>query len=121
MFNIGVAYKENVDDVMDVLQEIAQELRRDPEFAEDILEPLGMFGLDEFADSAVIIKCRIKTKPIKQWRIGHEMNRRIKKTFDAKGIEIPFPHQTIYWGKPKQGKPAPLYVAGLQPVQPVAR
>lgn len=117
VFNIGVAYRENVDEVMEVLQEIAAELRRDPQFTEDILEPLEMLGVDEFADSAVIIKCRIKTKPIKQWRIGREMNRRIKKTFDAKGIEIPFPHQTIYWGEPKQGEPAPLYVAGLQKLQ----
>ena len=72
-----------------------------------------MLGVDKFADSAVIIKSRIKTVPLKQWRVGREMNRRIKQTFDAKGIEIPFPHQTIYWGEPKQGKPAPLYVAGL--------
>jgi len=117
VFDIGVAYRENVDEVMEVLQEIAAELRRDPQFTEDILEPLDMLGVDEFADSAIIIKCRIKTKPIKQWRIGREMNRRIKNTFDAKGIEIPFPHQTIYWGEPKHGKPAPLFVAGLQQPQ----
>ncbi len=117
LFDIGVAYRENVDEVMEVLQVIAEEIRRDPQFADDILEPLEMLGVDQFADSAVIIKCRIKTQPIKQWRVGREMNRRIKKTFDAKGIEIPFPHRTIYWGEPKQGKPAPLYVAGLQQAQ----
>lgn len=111
LFNVGVAYREDVDEVMAVLREIAEDLRRDPKFNADILEPLEMMGVDQFADSAVIIKCRIKTKPIQQWRIGREMNRRIKKTFDAKGIEIPFPHQTIYWGEPKHGKPAPLYVA----------
>lgn len=113
LFEIGVAYRENVDEVMTVLQDIAEELRRDPLFADDILAPLDMLGVDKFADSAVIIKSRIKTVPLKQWRVGREMNRRIKQTFDAKGIEIPFPHQTIYWGEPKQGKPAPLYVAGL--------
>lgn len=114
LFNVGVAYREDVDEVMGVLREIAEEVRRDPQFADDILEPLEMLGVDQFADSAVVIKCRIKTQPIKQWRVGREMNRRIKKTFDAKGIEIPFPHQTIYWGEPKQGTPPPLYVAGLQ-------
>ncbi|MDP2381456.1 MAG: mechanosensitive ion channel family protein [Nitrospirota bacterium] len=113
LFEIGVAYRENVDEVMTVLQDIAEELRRDPLFADDILAPLDMLGVDKFADSAVIIKSRIKTVPLKQWRVGREMNRRIKQTFDAKGIEIPFPHQTVYWGEPKQGKPAPLYVAGL--------
>jgi small conductance mechanosensitive channel len=114
LFDVGVAYREDVDEVMGILQEIAEELRRDPQFADDILEPLEMLGVDQFADSAVIIKCRIKTQPIKQWRVGREMNRRIKKTFDAKGIEIPFPHQTIYWGEPKKGMPPPLYTAQWQ-------
>lgn len=120
LFNIGVAYREDVDEVMGVLHEIAEELRSDLRFKDDILEPLEMLGVDQFADSAVIIKCRIKTQPIKQWRVGREMNRRIKKTFDARGIEIPFPHQTIYWGEPKQGTPPPLYVAGLQQAQPAS-
>ncbi len=110
LFDIGVAYREDVDEVMAVLKEVAADLQADPEFASDILEPLEMLGVDQFADSAVVIKCRIKTEPIKQWRIGREMNRRIKKTFDAKGIEIPFPHRTIYWGEPKEGPPPPLHV-----------
>lgn len=111
LFDVGVAYRESVDEVMVVLKDIAAELQADPAFGPDILAPLEMLGVDQFADSAVIIKCRIKTKPIQQWRIGREMNRRIKNTFDAKGIEIPFPHQTIYWGEPKRGVPPPLYTA----------
>lgn len=114
VFDVGVAYREDADEVMALLKQLAAELQADPEFAADILEPLEMLGVDQFADSAVIIKCRIKTQPIKQWRVGREMNRRIKKAFDAKGIEIPFPHRTIYWGEPKKGTPPPLYVAGLQ-------
>ena len=108
LFDLGVAYREDVDEVMAVVQEIAEGLRADESFAADILEPLEMLGVDQFADSAVIIKCRIKTVPIKQWRVGREMNRRIKKTFDAKGIEIPFPHHTLYWGEPKKGAPLPV-------------
>jgi small-conductance mechanosensitive channel len=99
VFDVGVAYREDVDRVMAVLVEIAEELRADPLYAEDILEPLEMLGVDRFDDSAVIIRCRLKTVPSKQWRVGREMNRRIKKTFDAKGIEIPFPHRTLYWGE----------------------
>lgn len=114
VFDVGVAYREDVDEVMVTLKSIADELQADPAFKDDILDPLEMLGVDQFAHSSVIIKCRVKTQPIKQWRIGREMNRRIKKTFDAKGIEIPFPHQTIYWGEPKQGTPPPLYVARLQ-------
>lgn len=100
LFDVGVAYRENVDEVMAVLKEIAEELRDDSAFKSDILEPLDMLGVDQFAESAVIIKCRIKTNPMQQWRVGREMNRRIKKTFDAKGIEMPFPHRTIYYGGP---------------------
>lgn len=107
LFEIGVAYRENVDEVMGVLQGIAEDLRRDSRYAEDILEPLEMLGVDKFTDSAVMIKCRIKTEPLKKWRVGREMNRRIKNTFDAKGIEIPFPHRTIYWGEPKKRTPQP--------------
>jgi small conductance mechanosensitive channel len=120
VIDVGVAYREDVDEVMGILKSIADELQTDQNFKDDILEPLEMLGVDQFADSAVIIKCRIKTQPIKQWRVGREMNRRIKKTFDAKGIEIPFPHQTIYWGEPKQGTPPPLYVAGVQQIQPTS-
>lgn len=105
MFEIGIAYRENVDKVMGILQEIAADLRRDSLFANDILEPLEMLGVDQFKDTAVIIKCRIKTEPHKQWRVGREMNRRIRNTFDAKGIEIPFPYQPSYWGEPEKGMP----------------
>ena len=111
LFDVGVAYRENVDEVMVVLKDIAEELREDPAFNADILEPLDMLGVDQFAESAVIIKCRIKTNPMQQWRIGREMNRRIKNTFDAKGIEIPFPHRTIYWSRPAQ---MPVAVAASQ-------
>ena len=107
VIEIGVAYRENVDEVMGVLQEIAEDMRRDSRFADDILEPLEMLGVDQFKDSAVIIKCRIKTEPHKQWRVGREMNRRIRNAFDAKGIAIPFPYQPSYWGEPKKGAPQP--------------
>jgi len=71
----------------------------DPEYAPFIKEPIEVLGVDQFADSAVIIKARIKTEPIKQWMVGRELNRRFKKRFDELGIEIPFPHNTLYFGE----------------------
>ncbi len=59
---------------------------------------MEIFGVDKFGDSAVVIKARIKTQPIKQWMTGRAFNRRLKYAFDQEGIEIPFPHRTIYWG-----------------------
>jgi len=111
MFEIGVAYRENVDEVIDVIKEVDDELRKDPDFKEDILEPIEIFGLDEFADSALIIKARTTTKPLKQWRIKREFNKRLKKKFDEKDIEIPFPHRTLYIGQDKEGKAAPLRIS----------
>lgn len=98
VFDIGVAYKEDTDIVVAIMQEIAQEMQGDPAFSTSILEPIEIFGVDNFGDSAVTVKARLKTKPIKQWVVGREYRRRLKKAFDARGIEIPFPHQTIYWG-----------------------
>jgi moderate conductance mechanosensitive channel len=110
VFDVGVSYREDPDEVMAVLKELGDEIQKDPEYAPDIIEPLEILGLDRFADSAVIIRCRITTKPIKQWRVGREFNRRLKKAFDARGIEIPFPHRTLYIGDPKVDRPMPLHV-----------
>jgi moderate conductance mechanosensitive channel len=103
VFDVGVAYRENVDEVIEVLKEIDAGLRADPDFKDDILQPIEILGLDRFADSALIIKARTTTKPIKQWRVGREFNRRLKMKFDELGIEIPFPHLTVYPGQDKKG------------------
>ncbi len=110
VFDIGVAYREDTDEVIEVIKAVDEELRNDPEFKDDILEPIEILGVDQFAESAVIIKARTKTRPIKQWRIGREFNRRLKKAFDARDIEIPFPHVTLYMGKDKDGSAPPLRV-----------
>lgn len=96
LFNIGVAYKEDVDRVMDLLVELGKELRADPRFGHLILDDPEMLGVDEFADSAVVVRFFIKTRPLQQWTVKREMLRRIKKKFDELGIEIPFPHRTIF-------------------------
>jgi small conductance mechanosensitive channel len=110
VFEIGVAYRENVDQVMEVLREIGTELNRDNHFRRMILEPLEIAGVDRFADSAVIVKARLKTRPLKQWEVGREFNRRVKNRFDELGIEIPFPHQTVYFGVDKAGRAPPVQV-----------
>jgi small conductance mechanosensitive channel len=88
VIDVGVAYKENVDHVIQVLKEIGEGLSRDENFGPLILEPLQILGVDNFSSSEVTIKCMIKTQPLKQWDVGRELRRRIKNTFDQKGIEI---------------------------------
>ena len=104
LLNIGVAYKENVDKVMDIIKAVGKEMREDRYFGKLILDNLEMLGVDDFADSAVIIKFRIKTLPIKQWEVMREFRRRLKNRFDELGVEIPFPHRTLYWGTGKDNE-----------------
>jgi small conductance mechanosensitive channel len=104
VLDIGVSYREDVDAVMALLREVDEEIFRDPDFGWDMLEPLEILGVQDFADSAVVIRTRVKTRPGRQWRVAREFRRRIKKTFDAHGVEIPFPHRTLYWGVPKEGQ-----------------
>jgi len=99
VIDLGVAYKENVDRVMQALGEVGAELAKDPAFAPKILAPLEVVGVDAFGDSAVILKMRIKTVPREQWTVGRELRRRIKNAFDERGIEIPYPHLSVYFGE----------------------
>lgn len=110
LFDVGIAYREDPDEVIKLLKEIGAELKQDEDFKNLILDDLEILGLDKFADSAIIIKARFKTIPIKQWQVGREFNRRMKYRFDEAGIEIPFPHQTIYFGEDKQGKAPPAHL-----------
>lgn len=104
LFEVGVAYREDTDEVVACLQEIGEALEATDEYTDLILAPLEILGVDHFADSAVIIKARIKTRAHDKWKVGREFNRRMKHAFDEKNIEIPFPHQTIYFGEDKEGK-----------------
>jgi small conductance mechanosensitive channel len=106
VLNVEVAYKEDVDRVIEVLKQLGAEMQKDPEYASLILEPIEVVGLDSFGDSSMVIKARITTLPIKQWSVGREFNRRLKKRFDEMGIEIPFPTRTIYYGREKD---VPVY------------
>jgi small conductance mechanosensitive channel len=118
VLDVAVSYREDADAVVAILREIDEAIRRDPAYGRDMLEPLEIMGLDRFEESAIVIRARLKTRPLQQWRIGREFNRRIKKVFDERGIEIPFPHRTLYWGTPKDGAPPPLRVT-VEQEQPV--
>lgn len=99
VFDVNVAYKSDVDEVIAVLKSIDEEMRKDPAFKDDIIAPLEVLGLDSFGESSIVLKARTTTKPIQQWRVGREFNRRMKKKFDEMGIEMPFPHRTVFMGK----------------------
>jgi small conductance mechanosensitive channel len=95
LLDIDVAYKHDTDDVVRVLEEAAAELRLSAAFGPLMLEPLEVIGVERFGESSVTIRVRIKTPPLQQFGIAREYRRRLKKAFDAAGIEIPFPQRDI--------------------------
>ena len=95
VIDVSVAYDEDTDRVAEVLRRTAAELQRDERFGPFILEPLEVLGVDAFGDSAVVLKVRIRTMPLKQWEVGRELRRRIKKAFDQAGIDLPYPQRVV--------------------------
>jgi small conductance mechanosensitive channel len=104
VFDVGVAYHEDTDRVIEVLKATAEQMRSEDRWAAVIREPLEILGVDRFADSAVVIRARFRTNAGSQWSVAREFNRRYKKAFDAAGIEIPFPYRTVVL-KGQSGQP----------------
>ncbi len=110
VMDVGVAYRENVDEVMALMAEVGRQLRADPDHAARILGDLEIAGVERLDNSAVVLRCRFKVAPLQQWTIKREYLRRVKAAFDAQGIEIPFPHVTVYAGVAKNGSAPALPV-----------
>jgi len=108
--DVGVAYREDPDEAMQIMRETGADLRADPVFGPNILDDLEIAGVDRWADSAIILRCRFRVRPLEQWNVRREFLRRLKKAFDARGIEIPFPHLTIYAGAARDGTAPPFRV-----------
>ena len=98
VLEIGVAYKEDVDHVMAVMREVGAEMGADEDWKPLLVEEITVPGIESFGDSSVNIRIMAKTVPLKQWEVARELRRRLKRRFDAEGIEIPYPHLTFFWG-----------------------
>lgn len=94
--NIGISYKENLDKVIEVVNQVGKELAEEPEWEKSIIKPPQFLRVDDFGESAIIIKILGETKPLKQWDVTGELRKRIKIAFDKEGIEIPFPQRVIH-------------------------
>ena len=94
--NIGVSYSSDIEKVIKVINKVGDDLSKDPQFAQDIIEAPHFLRINDFADSAIIVKILGKTKPLKQWEIAGELRKRIKIAFDKEKIEIPFPQTVIH-------------------------
>ena len=111
LVDIGVAYRENIEAVFDAIRAVAAEMRADATLGPLILEDLDLAGVDAWADSAVTIRFRIKVQPLQQWTVKRAFLLRLKKEFDRLGIEIPYPHLTLYPGQARDGSAPPLHLS----------
>jgi small conductance mechanosensitive channel len=95
VLDVSISYREDVDQIMELLKQIGKELAAEEPWKSVLLEPLQIFGVERFGESELVIRVVVKTAPLKQWEVGRELRRRIKIRFDEKGIQIPFPHRVL--------------------------
>lgn len=115
LIDIGVAYREDIDQTLEVMRRVGQEMRASGDFGPRILDDVEIVGVENWADSAVTLRCRIKVRPLEQWNVRREYLRRLKRAFDEAGIEIPYPHLTVYAGQAKDGTAPPFRMIGAEP------
>ena len=109
VIEVGVAYREDPDEALAVMAEVARAMRAEPAWLERLPEPLEIIGVEKWADSALVLRARLKVvPPIQQWNVRREFLKRLKKAYDSRGIEIPFPHLTVYAGAGKDGTAPPF-------------
>ncbi len=108
VLDVGVAYRENVDRVIELLRQIIAEFHKDDEWSGRVLEAPEVLGVQALADSSVVIRVVVKTLPQEQFGISRELLRRIKNRFDEEGVEIPYPHMTFYWGEGQKPEPGQM-------------
>jgi small-conductance mechanosensitive channel len=101
--DMGVAYREDLEDVKSAMFESYDILLKNHEVAAMVRDQIEWMGVEAFGDSAVVVRVRLKTVPGRQFVVGRAYNEVLKRVFDERGIEIPFPHQTLYLGEAKDG------------------
>jgi small-conductance mechanosensitive channel len=107
VIELGVSYESDIDKAFEVMTQVVEDMRADPDLSPRILEPLEVMDVSELADSGVVLRARIKTPPGAQWGVGRAFNRRIKTAWDAAGVEIPYPHMHLVMPQPVQIAPQP--------------
>ncbi|MDP1618230.1 mechanosensitive ion channel family protein [Phenylobacterium sp.] len=107
VIELGVSYESDIDKAFEVMAQVVEEMRADPDLSPRILEPLEVMDVSELADSGVVLRARIKTPPGAQWGVGRAFNRRIKAAWDAAGVEIPYPHMHLVMPQLAPSTPQP--------------
>jgi len=121
VLDFGIAYKEDIDTAASLIKEAAMEMYGDPAWAEKFMEEPQVLGVEEWADSAIVIRMLAKTRPDDQWSVARELRRRVKYIFDKHEIEIPFPHVTVYYGEAERKTEREVRAEEVYVREPIAR
>jgi small conductance mechanosensitive channel len=105
VLDLRIGYREDIERATAVLDAIGQEFADDPQWGAMLLETPQVLGVQSLSESAVIVRFIAKTYPLQQWAVARELRKRIKARFEREGIEIPFPHMTLFWGTAQEGAP----------------
>jgi small conductance mechanosensitive channel len=97
---IEVAYDTEVNSAIALMGEVAQKMAVDPQWQEDILEPVSVIGVNQVSHAGIELMMRITVKRLRQWDVEREFRRRLKLTFDEQGIQIGIPKQTLSFSDP---------------------
>lgn len=111
VIDVGVAYREDVDEALTIMRTVADALAGSDDYAGRIIDHFEVAGVERWEDSAVILRGRFRVRPLEQWNVRREYLRRLKRAFDDAGVEIPYPHLTVYPGVAKDGRAPPFNVA----------
>jgi moderate conductance mechanosensitive channel len=112
LVDFEVAYREDLTEVLPVIQQVAASLRRDPEIGPKILEDVEILGVEQFGASGIQIRTFIKTLPLEQFPVARRFRQEVKAAFDELGIEIPFPHRKIVFAEDDRTSPAKRHRLG---------
>lgn len=120
VMEIRIPYSENIDRAMSLLREVGATLWDDPEWRPLLTEEVVVPGIESFGESAVNVRVMATTLPLKQWDVARELRLRIKRRFDAEGIQMPYPHIAIYRDREDgaanaDGAPSTASISGLTP------
>ena len=106
VIDVAVPYKDDTDEVIDIMRQVGEGMRREPAYALVMIEPIEILGVDNFTDTGMTIKARFKTQPSQQYNVGREYRRRLKKAFESAGIGLGTTQRLTANKSPVPGAPA---------------
>ena len=88
---VTVAYSESSDKIVQLLKELGNDIRNDPNYTDDIVSDIEVPGIDRVGNGEAEYLMLIKTRPNKQYAVSRELRRRIKECFEKNNVQAAGP------------------------------